>query len=48
MLAGRDRVGGQATAYVCENHTCQLPVNTASALRQQLTRQAPARKERQP
>lgn len=48
MLAGRDQVGGQATAYVCENHTCQLPVNTASALRQQLTRQAPARKERQP
>ena len=40
MLAGRDQVGGQATAYVCENYACQLPVNTASALRQQLTRQA--------
>jgi uncharacterized protein YyaL (SSP411 family) len=29
-------VDGKATAYVCENFTCQLPVNTASQIDEQL------------
>ncbi|MBX3010660.1 MAG: thioredoxin domain-containing protein [Caldilineaceae bacterium] len=32
LLAGRDMVNGAATAYVCENYSCQLPVTTAVAL----------------
>ena len=36
LLAGREGINGQATAYVCENYTCKLPVTTVSALRQQL------------
>ena len=32
VLEGRGTVGGVATAYVCENLACQLPVTTASEL----------------
>jgi len=35
-LAEMRPVGGQATAYVCENFTCQAPVTTPIALRQLL------------
>ncbi|HOA23371.1 MAG TPA: thioredoxin domain-containing protein [Aggregatilineales bacterium] len=38
LLAGREQIDGVATAYVCRNFTCQLPVNTPSALRKQLSR----------
>lgn len=31
-LAGMTEAGGQATAYVCENFTCQLPVTAAEDL----------------
>jgi uncharacterized protein YyaL (SSP411 family) len=36
LLAGREMVGGQATAYVCRSYACQLPVTDAAALRGQL------------
>ncbi len=36
LLEGRPRVNGRATAYVCRNFTCQLPVNDAAALQEQL------------
>ncbi len=36
FLQNRGRVNGQATAYVCENNTCKLPVTEAEALREQL------------
>ena len=32
LLAALDREGGHATAYVCQNYACQLPVTTADAL----------------
>lgn len=32
LLEGRDLVNGQATAYVCENYACKLPVTNAAAL----------------
>ena len=37
LLAGRDTVGGSATAYVCERFTCKLPVTEPRALQAQLT-----------
>jgi uncharacterized protein YyaL (SSP411 family) len=37
-LAEMKPVDGRATAYVCENFTCQAPVNTPEALRQLLAR----------
>jgi uncharacterized protein YyaL (SSP411 family) len=32
LLDQRAQLGGVATAYVCENYTCKLPVTTAEAL----------------
>jgi uncharacterized protein YyaL (SSP411 family) len=32
LPAGRTQIDGAATAYVCENYTCQLPVTEAQAL----------------
>ena len=37
LLENRPLVDGVATAYVCENYTCQQPVTDALALREQLT-----------
>ena len=36
LLAGRPQLNGKATAYVCEQYTCQLPVTEARALAEQL------------
>lgn len=36
VLAGREALSGQATAYVCRQFTCQQPVTTPEALRAQL------------
>jgi len=36
LLRARDQIDGQATAYVCERYTCQLPVTTPDALAEQL------------
>ena len=32
LLQGRTLVDGKATAYVCENYACKLPVTSAEAL----------------
>jgi hypothetical protein len=37
LLAGRARVDGRATAYLCRNFACRLPVTDPAALRDQLT-----------
>jgi uncharacterized protein YyaL (SSP411 family) len=36
LLQERPQQNGQITVYVCENYTCQRPVTTTQALRQQL------------
>ncbi len=36
LLAGRDRIDGQAAAYVCESYVCRLPVTEPGALAAQL------------
>jgi hypothetical protein len=36
LFEGRDAVGGQPTAYVCQNYICQLPVTHPSELAAQL------------
>ncbi|MDE2844913.1 MAG: thioredoxin domain-containing protein [Chloroflexota bacterium] len=36
LLEGRGLVDGKATAYVCQNYVCQLPVNDADTLAAQL------------
>ncbi|MBI2491918.1 MAG: thioredoxin domain-containing protein [Candidatus Rokubacteria bacterium] len=36
LLEGREAVGGAATAYVCKNYTCELPVTDRAALARQL------------
>ncbi len=38
VLEGRGAIGGQATAYVCENLACQLPVTAAHELERLLER----------
>jgi len=37
LLAGRKATDGMATAYVCENFTCQMPVTDPEALAGQLS-----------
>ena len=36
LVKGRGRIGGRATAYVCRNYTCDLPVVEPEALARQL------------
>ncbi|MGH2787084.1 MAG: thioredoxin domain-containing protein [Actinomycetota bacterium] len=36
LLQGRSRLSGRATAYVCRNGTCRLPVDDPDALAEQL------------
>jgi len=36
LLQGREAVGGKATAYVCRNYACELPVTERDALARQL------------
>ncbi len=36
LLQGRDQVAGRATAYVCRNYVCRLPVTDPAALARQL------------
>ncbi|MFN8499796.1 MAG: thioredoxin domain-containing protein [Anaerolineae bacterium] len=36
LLADRDAVGGQPTAYVCENYACQMPTTNPDTLARQL------------
>ena len=36
LLRNKGRIEGKATAYVCENYRCQLPVTTAEALAREL------------
>ena len=37
LFRQKTAAGGRATAYVCQNGSCRLPVTTADALMQQLT-----------
>jgi uncharacterized protein YyaL (SSP411 family) len=43
LLAGRDARQGKATAYVCRDYVCDLPVSSATDLGEQLERAVPAR-----
>jgi uncharacterized protein YyaL (SSP411 family) len=36
LLEGRRQVNGKATAYVCENYACKLPVTSPAEMREQL------------
>ena len=36
LLQNREAVGGEATAYVCRNYACELPVTDREALARQL------------
>jgi uncharacterized protein YyaL (SSP411 family) len=36
LLKGREQINGKATAYVCENYACMLPVTTVAELIEQL------------
>jgi len=38
LLVGREMVDGKATAYVCENYACQLPVTNVEELEEQIVR----------
>ena len=42
FLKGVHMEGNRATAHVCENFSCRLPVTDAAALRRQLVRREPA------
>jgi uncharacterized protein YyaL (SSP411 family) len=42
LMVGREALNGQATAAVCVNFTCRLPVTDPTALRQQLDVPEPA------
>jgi uncharacterized protein YyaL (SSP411 family) len=35
-LTATTRQDGRATAYVCQNHTCRLPIHDAAELAQEL------------
>ena len=37
LAGGRHQIDGRATAYVCQEQTCQAPVHKPEALREQLT-----------
>ena len=37
LLEGREQIKGKATAYVCENYACMLPVTTVDELIEQLS-----------
>jgi uncharacterized protein YyaL (SSP411 family) len=37
LLVNRGQIGGAATAYVCQNYVCKLPVNDPSALAGQIS-----------
>jgi uncharacterized protein YyaL (SSP411 family) len=43
LLAGRTQIDGAATAYVCENYACQLPVTEPAALLKLLEAAQPSR-----
>ena len=36
LLEGRTAIDGRATAYVCRNYACELPVHDRAALARQL------------
>ena len=36
LMQGREMIDGRATAYVCENYVCKLPVTEPQALASQL------------
>ena len=36
LLKNRNMIGGQPTVYLCERHSCQMPVNKPNLLRAQL------------
>jgi uncharacterized protein YyaL (SSP411 family) len=36
VASGKEALGGQATAYVCENRTCRLPVTDPDAFERQI------------
>jgi uncharacterized protein YyaL (SSP411 family) len=36
LLDGREQINGKATAYVCENYACKLPVTSVAELIEQL------------
>jgi uncharacterized protein YyaL (SSP411 family) len=40
LLADRTQIDGAATAYVCRNYTCKMPVNTPDALKRDLERES--------
>jgi uncharacterized protein YyaL (SSP411 family) len=37
LLEGREQINGKATAYVCENYACKLPVTSVAELIEQLS-----------
>ena len=36
LLGDRPQIGGKATAYVCQNFACQMPVTEAEGLKAQM------------